>query len=369
MFMYWPDNRPWSYHFMARLINAAQLGGACFHESHRTAQRIRPHDGESWYAEWRGLAERVEAWARAAETAGNGLTARDGYLRAFTYFRTAQFYLEGRDPRKQDAYLRCVQCFRAAGRYFDPPLEYVTIPYEGTFLSGYFFPPRRPRRDTAPAVAYLGGVDVVAEELYFFAVQAMIERGLGVLAFDGPGMGEPLRVRGIYARPDYEVAIGAAVDYLVKRPGVDPDRIALIGQSMGGFYGGRGAAFERRLRACIIWGACYDLRTDIYDFFPPIRSQIEWVIGAKNPEEARELLNAYTLKGVLHQTSCPLLITHGEKDFLVTVEAARKTYADANEPKELRIWTEAEGGAQHLMNDNRVEAVPYMADWLVRHLR
>ena len=48
MFMYWPDNRPWSYHFMARLINAAQLGGACFHESHRTAQRIRPHDGESW---------------------------------------------------------------------------------------------------------------------------------------------------------------------------------------------------------------------------------------------------------------------------------------------------------------------------------
>jgi hypothetical protein len=30
----------------------------------------------------------------------------------------------------------------------------------------------------------------------------------------------------------------------------------------------------------------------------------------------------------------------------------------------LRIWTEAEGGGIHLMNDNRPEAVPYMLDWL-----
>jgi len=369
MFMYFPENRGWSYYFMARLINAAQLGGADFHECHRTAQRIRPGDGESWYAEWQGVAERVEGTARAAEAAGNHITARDAYLRAFTYFRTAQFYLEGKDPRKQDAYRRCVECFRAAGRFFDPPLESITFPYEATYLSGYYFPPRRPRRDCSPAVAYLGGVDVIAEELYFFAVQAMIERGLGVLAFDGPGMGEPLRLRGLFARPDYEVAIRAAVDYLMARPGVAADRIALIGQSMGGYYAGRGVAFERRLRACIIWGACYDLLTDIYDFYPPIRSQIEWVIGAKSPDEARDRLRAYTLKGILHRSACPLLITHGAKDFLVSVEAARKTFADANEPKELRIWTEAEGGAQHLMNDNRVEAVPYMVDWLVQRLQ
>src|SRR3972149_10860246 len=78
MFMYWPDNRPWSYHFMARLINAAQLGGACFHESHRTAPRIRPHDGESWYAEWRGGARRGGGGGRAPAAARPGPPGRGG---------------------------------------------------------------------------------------------------------------------------------------------------------------------------------------------------------------------------------------------------------------------------------------------------
>ena len=43
----------------------------------------------------------------------------------------------------------------------------------------------------------------------------------------------------ICARPDYEVAISAAVDYLESRPDVDADKICLVGQSMGGYYGAR----------------------------------------------------------------------------------------------------------------------------------
>ena len=67
----------------------------------------------------------------------------------------------------------------------------------------------------------------------------------------------------------------------LNRPDVDADKISLIGQSMGGYYGGRGAAKEPRLRAAILWGACYDLTEDIYDFWPAVRSQVEWVIGAR----------------------------------------------------------------------------------------
>jgi dipeptidyl aminopeptidase/acylaminoacyl peptidase len=177
-------------------------------------------------------------------------------------------------------------------------------------------------------------------------------------------MGEPLRVRNIYARPDYEVAIKAAVDYLVSRPDVDASKISLVGQSMGGYYGGRGAAKEARLRAAILWGACYDLTDDIYDFWPAVRPQVEWVIGAKDEKDAREKLKAFTLKGILKDAKCPVMVTHGQDDTLVTVEAAHKTFRDLPDPKHLRIWTEAEGGGIHLMNDNRPEAVPYMLDWL-----
>jgi fermentation-respiration switch protein FrsA (DUF1100 family) len=96
-----------------------------------------------------------------------------------------------------------------------------------------------------------------------------------------------------------------------------------------------------------------------------VRGQVEWVIGAKNETDAREKLKTFTLKGVLQYAKCPVMVTHGEVDSLVSVKAAHKTYADLPEPKHLRIWNETEGGGIHLMNDNRAEAVPYMLDWLL----
>ncbi|MGD0026131.1 MAG: alpha/beta fold hydrolase [Xanthobacteraceae bacterium] len=368
MFRYFRGNEGWSYHFAARIINVAQLGGADFHECHRVAERIKVGDGESWYREWVSAGERVEKNAREAQRGGRPITAREAYLRASNYFRTAQFFLPGHDSRKKDAYLRCVACFHAALPYFDNPPERVTFPFAGTHLSGYYYRPIGAARQRHGAVAYLGGVDIISEELYFFAAQQMLQRGLGVLCFDGPGMGEPLRVRNVYARPDYEVAIRAAVDYLLTRPDVDADKIALVGQSMGGYYGGRGAAREPRLRAAILWGACYDLTEDIYDFWPAVRPQIDWVIGATDEKDAREKLTAFTLKGVLRDAKCPVMVTHGQDDTLVSVAAAHKTYNELPQPKHLRIWTEAEGGAIHLMNDNRAEAIPYMLDWLVEEL-
>jgi dipeptidyl aminopeptidase/acylaminoacyl peptidase len=361
MFRYFPGNEGWSYHFAARIVNVAQLGGADFHEAHRVLEQVKVGDGEGWYHAWQAAGTRNEAIAMAAQRSGRPITARDAYLRAHNYFRTAQFFLLGRDARKREAYVRCVQNFHAALPYFDNPPERVTFPFEGSHLSGYYYRPLGAARQRHPAIAYLGGVDIISEELYFFAAQQMLQRGFGVLCFDGPGMGEPLRVRGIHARPDYEVAISAAVDYLTGRPDVDADKISLIGQSMGGYYGGRGAAREPRLRAAILWGACYDLTEDIYDFWPVVRPQVEWVIGAKDEADARAKLKAFTLNGVLRDAKCPVMVTHGEDDTLVTVKAAHKTYAELPEPKHLRIWTEAEGGGIHLMNDNRAEAVALYA--------
>ena len=125
----------------------------------------------------------------AAQRAGRPITARDAYLRAHNYFRTAQFFLLGSDARKKDSYVRCVQNFHAALPYFDNPPERVTFPFEGSHLSGYYYRPLGAARQRHPAIAYLGGVDIISEELYFFAAQQMLQRGFGVLCFDGPGHG------------------------------------------------------------------------------------------------------------------------------------------------------------------------------------
>ncbi len=53
--------------------------------------------------------------------------------------------------------------------------------------------------------------------------------------------------RQIPFRPDWENVITTIVDYRRSRPDVDPLRIALIGNSLGGEIVVRAAAFEHRL--------------------------------------------------------------------------------------------------------------------------
>lgn len=52
-------------------------------------------------------------------------------------------------------------------------------------------------------------------------------------------------------RPDWEHVVTPVVDYARSRSEVDPDQIALIGWSFGGYLAPRAASGEHRLAACI----------------------------------------------------------------------------------------------------------------------
>jgi dienelactone hydrolase len=54
-------------------------------------------------------------------------------------------------------------------------------------------------------------------------------------------------------------SLKACIDYLVARPELDPDRIAVIGISMAGYYAPRAVAFEPRVKAYIGWSGCYSV--------------------------------------------------------------------------------------------------------------
>ena len=59
MFRYFPGNDGWSYHFAARIVNVAQLGGADFHEAHRVLEQVKVGDGERWYHAWQAAGTRL----------------------------------------------------------------------------------------------------------------------------------------------------------------------------------------------------------------------------------------------------------------------------------------------------------------------
>src|SRR5205823_2018303 len=97
---------------------------------------------------------------------------------------------------------------------------------------------------------------------------AALRRGYHCLLFDGPGQGRPLIEQGLVMRPDWENVVRPVVDHALSRPDVDPQRLALIGWSFGGYLAPRAASGEHRLAALIADPGQWDLGEALRDALP-----------------------------------------------------------------------------------------------------
>ena len=80
---------------LLRAIGVADYGGSTVGECLAAAGMITDGDPDSWVQAFAGLAARVEAQgAELSANAGHVVSARDHYLRASTYYRTAEYYAE-----------------------------------------------------------------------------------------------------------------------------------------------------------------------------------------------------------------------------------------------------------------------------------
>lgn len=365
---HWPDH-PWLSYQFRRALGESQEGGGSVSESFLAASRMEPGSKESWHREWLKIAEANLRRGHQAESGGHTLTARRYWLKAANQFRSAEFWLPADDERRLSTFGKCEESFQAAGRYFDPPLERVEIPYlDGQFLHGYFLRCPQAAAARSPVLIAFGGLDSFKEELYFMVGRGALERSISCLLVDGPGQGATLRRNGLRNRHDYEIPVGACIDYLETRADVDTARIGVSGTSLGGYYAARAAAFEPRLAAVVSHGAVWSVN-EIWgkaDETHGLAEHIKWVFGARSMREALEMGEAFTLEGVIGRIRCPYLIVHGGFDVLGvqqakrTYDAAKKAGVDAT----LRILAEDETGAEHCQHDNPTLGQDIIGDWL-----
>ncbi|MBI4269305.1 MAG: alpha/beta hydrolase [Candidatus Rokubacteria bacterium] len=378
-FEYFPGHYMWSQAMMMA-FGLATWHAADFGDVDRVGRRLKSRlgDNDAWHKEWRTIAEEAEERAVDAERRGRAVTASDAFLRAATYYFLAERFLSHEDPGKLDAYRRCLACFARGAAVAMSGVEKVEVPYERTHLSAYFLPPSGGARPPYPAVVFFDGLDICKEITAHYA-RELNRRGLAVLTVDGPGQGESLRLQGIPTRHDYEVAAGGAVDYLERRKDVDAKRLGIMALSMGGYYAPRCAAFEKRFKACVAWGAHYDYhalwikRRQVMEVggsqISAPKFHLPWVLGVQTMDEAMEGLKRFTLAGVAKHITCPILITHGERDTIVPVENAYRLFDEiASTDKELRVFKPTEGGAEHCQIDAVQVGLGYMADWMAEHL-
>jgi dienelactone hydrolase len=347
---------------------------------------------QNYFDVFRALAQRLSALADSERKAGHLVSAREIYLRAASYFDLCLFFVLGTSYRAHEArvYAAMQSNWNSAAQLFDPPFEYVKIPYGKTWLPGYFLSPDNSGQ-ARPTIILNNGSDAQNVDLYAFGGAAALARGYNALIFEGPGQGSMLFEREIFFVPDWEQVVTPVVDFLSARSDVDAKCIGITGWSECGESVIRAAAFEHRLAAVVadpgVRDAWLAFPAELRDIFAGGRSKAEvnhiWntdVVPHLNAIDRFTLAKRAELYGkqyllagragqiftdvwdfgqILMQINCtdtapkvtsPTLITYYQGDeFYPGPQQARAVYdlLPKNLRKQFHTFTFAEGAAYH----------------------
>ncbi|GAB7017164.1 alpha/beta hydrolase family protein [Halostagnicola bangensis] len=359
---------------LERALGKVYYGCADVGECFATADRIDGGDYDSWYDEWFATAETVENRAHDSREDNHLVSARESFLRATEYYRSAYYFRRHDldDPDLHEAWRRQRECFRAAASLLDHPSEVVDIPFEGTTLSGYFFAPDATGA-VRPTIIGFPGYDSPVEESYPMLAKAALSRDYNSLLFEGPGQGGTLYEKRLFFRPEYETVLAPVFDYAVRRPEVDSSRVALVGRSFGGYLAARAATGEHRLAALVADPGIHDLGSLSLQLVP---EELREAVLEGNPDADEALdqqledpqgleffgarmaahdvdslgeyvreLQAYTLKGRADAIRCPTLVTDNEADRLAVQSKELAEILTA--PTRYVEFTDAEGAGGH----------------------
>ena len=365
------QDQNFSFEFL-RVLGESIHGGSDINECFATAARIQEGDYESWYQEWSRTARRIHQIAEKCLANGHTVSAREAFLRASNYYRCAEFFMHIQigvtDPRALDIYQKSVACFRQAMELFPFPFEQIRIPYEGASLPGYFY-----RVDDSatprPTLVIHGGYDSTGEEQYYETVPDALERGYNCLVFEGPGQGGAIRLQHLPFRPDWENVVTPVVDYALTRSEIDPQRIILIGKSLGGLLAPRAAAFEHRLAACIAVDGVYALIPTQYGkvMGSGAASLSEEQMGSFLEQEMHsdvaQKMGQYNLEGLAGQITCPTLVCDAESDHAFAGQP-RMLFDELRCPKTYLLFTAEDAAEEHCHAGAALLLNQRIFDWL-----
>ncbi len=368
------------FHFGTLVLGSAVNHGVEIGEAFNTAAKIRDGDAASWQDEWFSMAQRAEARGEQSLAAGHAVSARDQLQRASYYYRISLISMLPDDPRMQERADKSRELLKKAGKLFDPPVEYIEIPYEGTVIPGYFW--KASGDKPAKTLLMIGGGETFAEDLFFYIAPQAHDRGYNFMTVDLPGQGM-MPAQNKTFRPDMDVPMKSVVDYAVSRADVDPKKIAAYGYSGGGGFVPEAAAKDPRIAAIAMNSGVVDAYP-LFSTMPAVIATPEekatwssfhanvvkaicwrWGVPVDNPEGLADANKGFTFDPA--EVKVPALILVGEGDYKSQeVQRQQKVIMDGlpNAEKKMVILPSDEGATNHCTMENRSLVAQELFDWL-----
>jgi len=328
-------------------------------------------------AQWVAMADKLIGLAAEDEADGRAFSASDKLERASLYLFNAERMQGHGHPGREATYGKARETFDRSTALGKINRERVDIPLAtGTMPALYT---RAPGDGPHPVVVYCNGLDSCKELLWWSKLpHALARRGISTLCVDQPGSGEALRLQDLPVDPHSESWASKAVDWLEQHGDVDPARIGMTGISLGGHFAPRAVAYEPRFASGAVWGANHNwaevqqkrLKREGENPVPHYWAHVMWAFGASDMEDFLAKAEGMNLNGHMDGIKVPFLVTHGAKDRQISVDYAHDCYDQlVNSPRRaLKLFTEREGGVEHVGADNMSYGRDYIADWFAETL-
>jgi fermentation-respiration switch protein FrsA (DUF1100 family) len=273
--------------------------------------------------------------------------------------------------------------------------ERVSIPIGDHVTPGYLF---EPKQASGATVVIAHGTTAEKTLPYYFWIVSLLGAGIRVLTFELDGHGDNPRA---LACPGLDENLPAALAYLRARPGIDPNRVGLLGVSLGGACVLNTAPKDSGVKAVVTVSTPYRVNLDEWNklsealgtFNPEVlpvlasatpnklmeffTTPMRVAAGNEQPPEVMDFLDPRTADAVnralrylnpldnvgrLHTT--PTLVINGEWDNIAPPWQALELYERATGPKALAMVPRR----NHLTIMLSRQAVDAMTHWFRRWL-
>ncbi len=204
---------------------------------------------------------------------------------------------------------------------------------DGLRLAGWYIPSHN-----GAAIILCHGLGANRADMLPQAV-LLAEHGYGSFLFDFRAHGESEGEMVTYGYAETDDVL-AAVDYLLSRSDADPQRIGILGGSLGAATALRAAACSTRLKAVVAESAFTSLEDEVassftvfsglpaFPFAPLTVAFAQWQTGLRISE-------VRPIDDIPSIAPRPVFIIHGTDDDMIPAEQGLRLYEAAGEPKKL----------------------------------
>jgi dienelactone hydrolase len=317
------------------------------------------------------VARRREAKANAAAQADRKVTARDNFFMAAVHWGAAQWPYDENDETNINYNNKKRECYAKYAALADHHVEAVWVPFRDKAIPAWLHLPAGHGGGRLPVVIAIPGMDSYKEIQVALYGDKYLNRGLAVLAIDGPGQYEAPMIGLNFTMENWMATGPALVDWIAARPELDATRIGVAGTSFGSLFGTVLTANEPRIKACAVMSVCHEpgCHTIFQEASPTFKKRFMYMSGITDEDEFDEFRKTITWEGHAEKIRVPYLCIAGEAEELSPLEHSERLMAALDGPKQMVVYQESRHSVGNVPAANLGPFPPILlADWLADRL-